>query len=239
VSAADTRSSGHQPSGHRPSGHRPRFRKQQRTATASAVSSAAATQTPAAVSGCPAGWTAADAAAIRHHGSAAQVALARLRWSRRPGRRGRRRPAVRTRGHRTRPTGHRQPARPRHGGHPRPRQGMWTLRQWPTWTAGSSTVHTAAMSDRNATTMCGTGQHARLTARPVDCHQRRTGRLQTDLPCSRWVGRRSRRIVGMINRTITHLDTSTAEMLRRVRGDSTLKLPITRRQETGKSESAG
>jgi hypothetical protein len=43
----------------------------------------------------------------------------------------------------------------------------------------------------------------------------------------------------MINGTITGLDTSTAEMLKRVREDSTLKLPITRRQESGKSESAG
>jgi hypothetical protein len=57
---------------------------------------------------------------------------------------------------------------PRHCGHPRPPQGMGTPRQQPRWTAGSRTVHhLAAMSDRNGTPMCGSGQHARLTARSV------------------------------------------------------------------------
>jgi hypothetical protein len=57
---------------------------------------------------------------------------------------------------------------PRHCGHPRPPQGTGTLRQRPRWTAGSRTVHhPAAMSDRYGTPMCGTGQHARLTARSV------------------------------------------------------------------------
>jgi hypothetical protein len=50
---------------------------------------------------------------------------------------------------------------PRHRGHPRPPQGMGTLRQRPRWTAGSRTVHhPAAMPDQNGTPMCGTGQHA-------------------------------------------------------------------------------
>jgi hypothetical protein len=102
------------------------FRKRQRTARASAVS----------------GWTAADPQPpLRRDGSAAHVASARLCWSSGPGRRGRRRAAVRTRGHRPRPAGHRAPARPRHCGHPRPRHGMRTLRQRPRWTAGCSTVH--------------------------------------------------------------------------------------------------
>jgi hypothetical protein len=55
---------------------------------------------------------------------------------------------------------------PRHCGHPRPPQGTGTLRQRPRWIAGSRTVHhPATVSDRNGTPMCGTGQHARLTAR--------------------------------------------------------------------------
>jgi hypothetical protein len=51
----------------------------------------------------------------------------------------------------------------------RDRRRAWgTLRQRPRWTAGSRTLHhPAAMSDRNGTPMCGTGQHARLTARSV------------------------------------------------------------------------
>ena len=51
VSAADP----DRPDTSQPSGHRPRFRKQQRTAVASAVSGSAATRTPAAVFGCIAG----------------------------------------------------------------------------------------------------------------------------------------------------------------------------------------
>ena len=72
-------------------------------------------------------------------GSAAQVALARLQWSGGPGRRGRWTPAVRTRGHRRWPAGH-WSRTPRHCGHPRPRQGMRTLRQRPRWTPASRTV---------------------------------------------------------------------------------------------------
>jgi hypothetical protein len=129
VSAADT----NRPDTDQPSGHRPWFRKQQRTAKASAVSGSATTWTPAAVSGCPAGCgrMAADPQPpFRREGSAAHVALARLRWSSRPGRCSRLVSAVRMRGHRTRPAGHRtqpaghrEPARLRHGGHPRAGQG--------------------------------------------------------------------------------------------------------------------
>jgi len=122
VSAADI----NRPDTDQPSGHRPRFRKQQRTSTASAVSGSATLWTPAAVSGWAAGCgrTAADPLPpFRHHGSAAHVALARLCWSRRPGRRSRLVAAVRTRGHRRRPARQREPARPRHCGHPRLPQG--------------------------------------------------------------------------------------------------------------------
>jgi hypothetical protein len=61
------------------------FRKQQRTATASAASGSAATQTPAQCVRLPGRLrqTAADPQPpFRHHGSAAQVAVACLRWSR-------------------------------------------------------------------------------------------------------------------------------------------------------------
>jgi hypothetical protein len=152
---------------------RPRFRKQQRTADTAAASSR---QPPghrrrAAVSTAAAAACRRNAAdpqpPFRHHRSAAQVALARLRWSRRPGRRSRWIPAVRTRGHRTRSAGHREPARlgtahtrdrskacghcgSGHAGQPAPEASS-----------------TAAMSDRNGTAMCGTGQHPRPTARSV------------------------------------------------------------------------
>jgi hypothetical protein len=57
---------------------------------------------------------------------------------------------------------------PRHGGHPRPPQGMGTLRQRPRWTAGARTVHHPGSHVRpERDPMCGTGQHARLTARSV------------------------------------------------------------------------
>ena len=99
---------------------------------------------------------------------------------------------------------------PRHCRHPRPPQGMGTLRQRPRWTAGARTVHhPAAMSDRNGTPMCGTGQHARLTARSVAWCSASvwsapdgSGLLTSDAS-SIWsdpVG--SRRIVWMINRMI-------------------------------------
>jgi hypothetical protein len=140
VSAADIS----RPDTDQPSGHRPRFRKQQRTATASAVSGSATPWTPAAVSGWAAGCgrTAADPLPpFRHHGSAAHVALARLCWSRRPGRRSRLVAAVRTHGHRTRPAGQREPARPGTADTHDCRWGMRALRQRPRRMAGSSTVH--------------------------------------------------------------------------------------------------
>jgi hypothetical protein len=74
VSAADTS----RPDTVQPSGHRPQFGRQQRTATASAASSAATGQTPAAVSGCPAGCgrTAADPQPpLRRDGSACTLGL--------------------------------------------------------------------------------------------------------------------------------------------------------------------
>ena len=81
------------------------------------------------------------AAAVPARRQRAHVALARLRWSSGPGRRGRRRPAVRTRGHRTRPAGHREPARSGTADIHDLGRGMRTLRQRPRWTAGSRTVH--------------------------------------------------------------------------------------------------
>jgi hypothetical protein len=140
VSAADI----NRPDTDQPSGHRPRFRKQQRTSTASAVSGSATPWTPAAVSGWAAGCgrTAADPLRpFRHHGSAARVALARLCWARRPGRRSRLVAAVRTHGHRTRPAGQREPARPGTADAHDCRGGMRALRQRPRWMVGSSTVH--------------------------------------------------------------------------------------------------
>jgi hypothetical protein len=119
---------------------------------------------------CPAaGRTAADPQPpLRRDGRTAQVGFcssALVKW---PGRRSQRRTAVRMRGHRTGPPEHREPACPGTADTPRSPQGMGTLRQRPRWTAGSRTVHhPAAMSDRNGTPMCGTGQHARLTARSV------------------------------------------------------------------------
>jgi hypothetical protein len=105
----------------------------------------AATQTPAAVSGCPAGsgWTAADPQPpLRNHRGTAQVGLARLCWSTRPGRRSRGGTGCPDR--RTPDTDCRTPGArmPRHCGHTRDRgRGMRTLRQRPRWTAGSRTVH--------------------------------------------------------------------------------------------------
>jgi hypothetical protein len=103
------------------------------------VSGSAAAQTAAAVSGC--GRTAADRQPpLRRDGGTAQVRFSCLRWSSgqvdaaaengcrdgwTPG------AAWRTPGART----------PWHCGHPRPPQGMGTLRQRPRWAAGSRTVH--------------------------------------------------------------------------------------------------
>jgi len=130
VSAADI----NRPDTDQPSGHRPRFQTRQRTSTASAVSGSATPWTPAAVSGWAAGCgrTAADPLPpFRHHGSAAHVALARLCWSRRPGRRSRPVAAVQTHGHRTRPAGQREPARPDTADTHDCRRGMRALRQRP------------------------------------------------------------------------------------------------------------
>jgi hypothetical protein len=93
------------------------------------------------VSGCLAGCgrTAVDRRRRSAATAAPQVALARLRWSSGPGRRGRRMPAVRTRGHRPRPVGH-GVRTPRHCGYPRRRQGHVDTAQWPRWTAGSRPV---------------------------------------------------------------------------------------------------
>ena len=102
-------------------------------------------RTPRPVSGCPAGCgrTAADPQPpLRRDGSAAQVALARLRWSTRPGRRSRGGTGCPDR--RTPDTDCRTPGArmPRHCGHTRDRgRAMRTLRQRPRWTAGSRTVH--------------------------------------------------------------------------------------------------
>jgi hypothetical protein len=141
-------------------------------------------QTPAAMSGCPAGCgrTAADPQPpFRHHGSAAHVALGcagqvgQGRCSRRVAAvrtcghrtRGHRTRGHRTRGHRTRPVGHREPARPGAVDTCDRRRGMRSMRQRPRWTAGTEASTTAAMSDRNGTAMCGTGQYPCLTARSV------------------------------------------------------------------------
>jgi hypothetical protein len=172
VSAADT----NRPDTVQPSGCRPQLEKQQ-TATAYAASSAAAGQTPAAVSGCPAGCgrTAADPQPpLRRDGSAEHVRLARRRWSRGPGRRSRPVPAVRTRGHRPPPAGHRKPVGSRRCAHPRPPQGHPD-------TAAADTLDSRQprrpppqpVSDRNETATCGTGRPDRPTARPPDRQIRR------------------------------------------------------------------
>jgi hypothetical protein len=85
------------------------------------------------------------AAASGTHGSAVQVTLGRLRWSPGPGRRSRRRSAVRTRGHRTRPAGHRGPgiADARDRG-----RGMRTLRQRPVGQPAAKPSTAACMSGR-------------------------------------------------------------------------------------------
>jgi hypothetical protein len=75
--------------------------------------------------------------------------------------------AVRMRGHRTRPAEHREPARPALRT-PATAAGHGDTAAAATLDSRSRTVHhPAAMSDRNGTPMCGTGQHARLTARSV------------------------------------------------------------------------
>jgi hypothetical protein len=136
------------PSGHRSCGQRPRFRKQQQTAKESAPSGSTATrQRPR----CPAARPAAAGrrrTRSRHFCTtavAAQVGLARLRWSPGPGRRSRRRSAVRTRGHRTRPAGHRGPgiADARDRG-----RGMRTLRQRPVGQPAAKPSTAACMSGR-------------------------------------------------------------------------------------------
>jgi hypothetical protein len=158
----------HRPSGHRPSGHRRRFREQQRTAKASAVSGSAAAQIPAAVSGW--GRTAADPQPpLRRDGRTAQVGFACLRWSS-----GQVDAASRERLSGCVGTGRGLPntgsPHARHCGHRRPPQGMGTLRQRPRWTAGTRTVHhPAAMSDRNGT------QCAAPPARPADRQIRSLG----------------------------------------------------------------
>jgi hypothetical protein len=58
-----------------------------------------------------------------------------------PGRRSRRIPAVRTRGHRTRPAGQREPACPGTSDTRDHGRVMRTLRKRPRWTAGSRAVH--------------------------------------------------------------------------------------------------
>jgi hypothetical protein len=122
--------SGHQPSGHRPCGHRPWFWEQQRTAKASAVSGSTATQshrpqcpaaagqrrTPSRRCGAPAGPRMTDLL----------VCAGQLARSTQPAEHGcpdawTPDAACRTPGART----------PRHCGHPRPPQGMGTLRQRP------------------------------------------------------------------------------------------------------------
>ncbi len=124
-----------------------------RTATTSAMSGSAATpDTGRAVSGCPArgGRTAADPRPpFRRDGSAADVGLARLRWSSGPGGCSRRIPAVRTRAD----TGRglpdtREPARP---GTADPCDRGRVMRTCGSVHAGQSAAEpssTAAMSDR-------------------------------------------------------------------------------------------
>jgi hypothetical protein len=124
------------------------------------------------------GGPAAAVAARRQDRAGWICSSALVMWS---GRRSQRRTAVRMRGHRTRPGEHREPVRPRHGGHPATAAGTGTPRQRPRWTAGSRTVHhPATVSDRNGTPMCGTGHHARLTVRSVGWgrpeNQRRPGK---------------------------------------------------------------
>jgi hypothetical protein len=78
------------------------------------------------------------------------------------------RTAVRMPGHRTRPGEHREPARPGTAD-TRDRRRAWGhcgSGHAGQPAAGPST-HPATVSDRNGTPMCGTGQHARLTARSV------------------------------------------------------------------------
>jgi hypothetical protein len=109
----------------------------------STASGAAAIQTPAAVAGCAAGCgrTAADpAAAVPAPWQRAHVGLARLRWSSEPGRRSRRRAAVRTRGHRRGLPDSGRPPRPGTADTRDRGRGTRTLRQRPRWTAGSRAV---------------------------------------------------------------------------------------------------
>jgi hypothetical protein len=82
------------------------------------------------------GGPAAAVAARRQDRADRIFSSALVKW---PGRRSQRRTAIRIPGART----------PRHCGHPRPPQGMGTLRQRPRWTASGRTVHhPAAMSDQ-------------------------------------------------------------------------------------------
>jgi hypothetical protein len=162
---------GHQPSGqppsrHRPCGHRPRFWEQQRTAKAPAVSGSAATpDIGRGVRLRQDGGGPAAAVPARRQGRARRICSSALvKW---PGQRsqGERLSGCADTGCGLPDTGSpHAPARRT----PATAAGMGTLRQRPCWTAGSRTVHhPAAMSDRNGTPMCGTGQHARLTARSV------------------------------------------------------------------------
>jgi hypothetical protein len=88
-----------------------------------------------------------------------------VKW---PGRRSQGRTAVGMGGHRTRPGEHREPARPGDAD-TRDRRRGWGhcgSGQVGQPAAGPSTTP-AAMSHRNGTPRCGTGQHARLTARSI------------------------------------------------------------------------
>jgi hypothetical protein len=158
---------------------------------------------------------------FRHHGSAAQLAVARLRWSRGQ--------VDATGGYRLSgcvDTGRGLPGArtPRHCGHLRPRQGVRTLRQ----------------RDRNGTAMCGTGQHRCLTARSVawcsaSIWSAPDGSALLTLGASSIQTDREgpHRIVRMIYGMIKHLDRSTAGMVR-VRGRSE---PSTFRLQVGRKPS--
>jgi hypothetical protein len=158
--------SGHRPSGHRPSGHRPRFRKQQRTVRRPRCP---VPQLPGHRPPCPAARPAADPHPVvpaprqRRAGCALSSTLVTWARSTQPMDTGcpeARTPEVacRTPGART-PPALRTPATAAasyghcgsgHAGQP---------------AAEAST--TVAMSDRNGTARCGTGQHPCLTARSV------------------------------------------------------------------------
>jgi hypothetical protein len=130
---------------------------------ASTVSGATATPTPAAVSGW--GRTAADPQPmLRRHGGTAHVGFARLRWStgQVDAARGEPLSGCLDTGRGLVNTGS------RHAPALRTAAGDGDTAAAARWAAGSGIVHhPAALSDRNGTPMCGTGQHARLTARSV------------------------------------------------------------------------